>query len=279
MIIINPVIFVVLIVITSKTRHSTVVRSKWRDQVPEKRRKFLIDLLGYSFPIFQRGPNVDALSPSEASSAYDSYAPKYDLLDGGEISIRLGLDEARSQLFHKAKGNVLEIGVGTGLNFAKYDANQIKSLTVVDISEGMIEQARSKAKSLVLSYPVDFVKADATSELVNKFGKDRFDTVVDSFSLCVMGDTGAKHCLKQISDVVKPVVGRVLLLENSRSSSPALGWYQDLTASVASSVGGKGCVYNQDVSSMIKETSPLKIVNETIFLTGLFRSFECIKET
>jgi methyltransferase OMS1, mitochondrial len=274
--IVNPV-FVMLLVFAS--RHTTVMKSKCNDNLDVKRRKFFIELFGYSFPIFQKVSIVDALSPSEASSAYDSYAPEYDRLDGGEISIRLGLDEARSELFHKAKGKVLEIGVGTGLNFAKYDPNQISSLTVVDISQGMLEQARSRAKTLGLSFPVDFVKADATSELVGKFGKDCFDTLVDSFSLCVMGNAGARHCLQQMADVVKPAVGRVLLLENSRSSSAVLGWYQDLTANVAASVGGKGCVYNQDVSSMIKETSSLKIVNETIFLTGLFRSFECIKET
>jgi hypothetical protein len=94
-----------------------------------------------------------------------------------------------------------------------------------------------------------------------------------------MGDEGAKQCLKQIAAVVKPSTGRVLLLENSRSSSPALGWYQDLTANVAASAGGKGCVYNQDVASMILETEVLKIDATKSFVSGLFRSFECVKPT
>jgi hypothetical protein len=36
------------------------------------------------------------------------------------------------------------------------------------------------------------------------------------------------------------VAGYVLLIENTRSSNPILGYYQDITASAAASMGGKG---------------------------------------
>lgn len=222
---------------------------------------------------FLAGP-CNALSPDEASVAYDLYAKNYDDLDGGSASSALGLDDARVALFGKAKGKVLEIGVGTGLNLAKYDKNRVTSLTVVDISEGMIQEAKEKTKSLDI--PVEFVRADATMEIQKLFGGDSFDTVVDSFSLCVMGNKGARQCLMQMQSVVKPD-GRILLLENSRSSSSVLGWYQDVTANAAASAGGKGCVYNQDVGAMIQETSGLTIENEEAYVMGLFRSFQVRK--
>lgn len=225
--------------------------------------------------------SLKALSPRDASTAYDKYASSYDELDGGAASSILGLDEARSQTISMARGKVLEIGVGTGLNLRKYNPALVTNLTLVDISEGMLQEANAKVESLNLAFPVHFVKADATSQLVDLFGENAFDAVVDSFSLCVMGNDGAKECLKQLTQVVKKQSdgGRVLLLENSRSSNPILGFYQDVTADAAASAGGKGCVYNQDVAALIKNTRGLTIEKETSYIAGLFRSYVCTKAT
>jgi hypothetical protein len=148
-----------------------------------------------------------ALSPEEASTAYDSYAKRYDQLDGGDASAVLGITEARSKLMRRARGNVLEIGAGTGLNLPYYDVKQITSLTLVDISDGMLEQAKQRALQLSWnSVPVTFVRADATRDLKQQLGQRQqtlFDTVVDTFSLCVMGNEGARQCLYQLRDIVK----------------------------------------------------------------------------
>jgi len=250
---------------------------------------------------------ANALTPTEAEDAYDKYAPTYNQLDGDDqITSLLGIDEARTELFQKASGRVLEIGCGTGLNLPRYDYSKISSITLMDISQGMINEAQKRLEedralgNLISSNNVriEFVQGDATSQLVEKFSKSiedgdssdstsspsssqslLFDTVVDSFSLCVMGNDGAKRCLQQMSKVVKPTTGKILLLENSRSSNNVLGWYQDITASNAASMGGKGCVYNQDVRSMIENlqdpSSKLQIINEQQYAAGLFRSFEC----
>jgi len=88
-----------------------------------------------------------------------------------------------------------------------------------------------------------------------------------------------KKCLEQLSRVVKQPSdgGVILLLENSRSSNPVLGLYQDATADIVASAGGKGCAYNQDVPALIQSTKLLQIATETRYAAGLFRSFECIK--
>lgn len=67
----------------------------------------------------------------------------------------------------------------------------------------------------------------------------------------------------------------MLLLENSRSSNPLLGLYQDATAEAAASAGGKGCVYNQDVAKMIRATRGMSIEAEDLYVAGLFRGFRC----
>lgn len=230
--------------------------------------------------IVLEGPNVGyALTPEEASTAYDSYAASYDELDGGKAADVLGLDQARLALFREARGSVLEIGVGTGLNLAKYDTSKLESLTLVDVSQGMLGEAKKRLETIpgLQNIPVRFIKADATSELVQRFGEQSFDTVVDSFSFCVMGTQGAKSCLQQMKQVVKSKQrnGQILLLENTRSSNPLLGLYQDATAETAASAGGKGCVYNQDVTKMIQVTTGIQIMKETEFASGIFRSYLC----
>lgn len=51
--------------------------------------------------------------------------------------------------------------------------------------------------------------------------------------------------------VLKPG-GRALLLEHSRSRSPLLGVYQDLTNPAVVSMS-KGCAWNQDVESLVRQ--------------------------
>lgn len=161
-----------------------------------------------------------------------------------------------------------------GLNLDKYLGSQLSSLTLVDISEGMLKEAQSRWKVLpnLEEVPVKWVQADATSQLVDLFGENSFDTVIDSFSLCVMGNVGAVDCLHQMAAVSRK---QVLLLENSRSSIPFLGWYQDITADAAAMAGGKGCIYNQDVAEMIQSTGKLQIMEEKSYAAGLYRSFVC----
>lgn len=218
-----------------------------------------------------------AITPEEASSSYDEYASTYDDLDGGSAASILGIDQARTQYIQKyARGeNVLEIGVGTGLNLDRYDFSKIGNLTCVDISAGMLLQAQQKVPP---SAKINFLQADATTELSTTFEANTFDTVVDTFSLCVMGNDGAKKCLQQIKRIVKSKQdgGRILLIENARSSNPVLGWYQDATAEAAAKNGGKGCLYNQDVASFIRQAS-LEILQEESFSAGLFRAYVCAR--
>jgi methyltransferase OMS1, mitochondrial len=219
-----------------------------------------------------------ALSSVEAEARYDEYAASYDDLDGGDLSRALGIDSARHRTTSLASGHVLEVGVGTGLNLRYYDPVKLLSLTLVDVSDGMLRQAEARAASLdnLRGIPVVAYKADATNDLVRLFGDGRFDTVVDTFSLCVMGETGARKCLEQMGRVVKPGEGgRVLLLENARSSNPLLGLYQDATAEAAAGAGGKGCVYNQNVSELIRSSGALEIEREDQYAAGLFRSYVC----
>mmetsp|Transcript_3591 Transcript_3591/g.4225 ORF Transcript_3591/g.4225 Transcript_3591/m.4225 type:complete len:313 (-) Transcript_3591:2389-3327(-) len=232
-----------------------------------------------------------AISSKEAETSYNKYAKSYDELDGGSVATSLGIEEEREEKIKQARGRVLEVAVGTGLNLRKYvfasspeSTDGVTSLTLLDISDGMLSEAKSKIDAMNIPSYVDvhFIKADATSsDITSMFGESYFDTVLDTFSLCVMGSIGAKKCLEQMRNVVKSDAdgGKILLIENAKSSNAVLGWYQDVTSSAAAQLGGKGCVSNQNVKALVEGTSGLRVEKESEFAAGLFRSFTCVKSS
>ncbi len=50
-----------------------------------------------------------------------------------------------------------------------------------------------------------------------------------------------------------------------------------MTATTAADLGGKGCLYNQNVGEMIQQTESLRLLKEDVYAAGLFRSFVCEK--
>lgn len=230
-----------------------------------------------------------AAAPASSAAAeelredYDGYSTDYDALDGGPLAKWLGLDAARAQLVGRARGRVLECGVGTGLNLPFYQrGGRVESLDAIDLSPGMLRGARAKAEGLGLggqgggSFSVRFHERDVAR--LEGFAANSFDSVVDTFSLCVYPDPVA--ALREMGRVVKAASegGRVLLLENSRSKQPLLGAYQDLTAqTLARDFGGKGCVWNQDVEALARQAG-LRVVEARPIAGGLFTMLECSRE-
>lgn len=81
-------------------------------------------------------------------NGFISAAESYDELDDGPIARLLGLPQLRKQLLRQARGQVLEVGVGTGLNLPLYDWSRVQHLTALDLSPGMLSQASLSSSSL-----------------------------------------------------------------------------------------------------------------------------------
>lgn len=175
------------------------------------------------------GPRAEV---QRIEQAYDSYAATYDDLDGGAAADSLGFPALRAALLRQARGDVLETAVGTGLNLPLYDAAALTSLTAIDLSRGMLGQAQARAQALRLADRIrlQLVQADVAA-LGAALGGCQFDTVVDTFSLCVFPDPVA--ALRSMAACLRPG-GTLLLLEHSRSSFAPLGWYQVRRAGVCS---------------------------------------------
>lgn len=150
---------------------------------------------------------------------YEKLAPRYDR------SIRLAerllrIEEGRRWVCSRAAGEVLEIGVGTGLNLPHYPADV--RLTGVDLSPSMLELARHRARDLGREVDLRLGDAEALD-----FPDGSFDTVL--FGLCLCSIPDDRRAVGEASRVLRPG-GRVLLLEHVRSPSPIIRAGQRLVA-------------------------------------------------
>lgn len=146
---------------------------------------------------------------------YQRISSFYDLM---EILPERRYISWREQLWSLVKGpEVLEVGVGTGKNIAFFP-DGVK-VTGVDLTQGMLEQARNRAA--ILKRDATLLLGDAQSL---EFPDAVFDTVIATFVFCSVADP--VQGLREVSRVVKPG-GQVLLLEHVRSAKPILGELMD----------------------------------------------------
>ena len=174
------------------------------------------------------------------AATYDRYAGSYDDLDGGQAAKALDIAAARRNLAARCAGRVLEVGAGTGLQAPFYAANSdIKEVTFVDASRGMLDGLRAKLSNAPLPFKTEVVEADA-ARLPLSTGA--YDCVVDTFGLCVYDEPVA--VLRELGRVVKPA-GRILLLENARPSNALLGAYLCGNQCRVDGVGGRNLISKQ----------------------------------
>jgi phosphatidylethanolamine/phosphatidyl-N-methylethanolamine N-methyltransferase len=147
---------------------------------------------------------------------YDRVARTYDLEQF--LPERLAVGKWREQLWSKVgPGSVLEVGVGTGLNFSYYPRD--RRVEALDLSEEMLKRARARAERQQIN--VDLLQMDAQRL---EFPDESFDWAVATFVFCSVPDP--VQGLSEIRRVLRPG-GRALLLEHVRSPNPVLGRLMD----------------------------------------------------
>jgi ubiquinone/menaquinone biosynthesis C-methylase UbiE len=122
---------------------------------------------------------------------------------------RMLFGDSRDWACSQASGDVLEVAVGTGLNFDAYP--QDVRLTGIDLSKEMLAIATARAAEL--SRDVDLRQGDAHAL---PFADATFDTVVCTFGLCAIPDIDT--ALDQMTRVLRPG-GTLLLVDHVASTS------------------------------------------------------------
>lgn len=176
-----------------------------------------------------------------------------------------GLATRRAQLLAQARGSVLEIGAGTGLNLRHYPPKTDVTLTEPDAAM----RAKLQYRARHLQRPVEVV--DAHVEQL-PFANGSFDTVVSTFVLCSVKRPAP--ALAEIRRVLKPD-GTLLVLEHVRSSNRRIRRRQDALHRPWRALSG-GCNCNRatadalaDAGFCVSELARGEIPNAPAFLRPL----------
>ena len=163
------------------------------------------------------------------------FAALYDRMMAG--TEEAGLREHRRALVSHARGRVLEIGAGTGLNLDHYGP-EVAELVLTEPEEPMARRLRARAATgRVVEAPADRLP----------FEDDSFDTVVSTLVLCTVPDQD--RAISEIRRVLKPG-GRLLFIEHVRSHDAKLAKWQDRVLPAWRFVG-HGCHPNRDTAAAL----------------------------
>ncbi|MGH3680420.1 MAG: class I SAM-dependent methyltransferase [Natronosporangium sp.] len=145
--------------------------------------------------------------PQRLRRNWDKHAGSYDK-QMGFFDRRLFRD-TREWICRQARGDVLEVAIGTGLNLDKYPDHV--ALTGIDLSPEMLAHARDRAERLGRS--VQLREGDAHRL---EFPDASFDTVVCTFSLCAIPDD--RQAIAEMVRVLRPA-GMLLLADHVVSTA------------------------------------------------------------
>jgi len=141
-------------------------------------------------------------------TAYDRWAPIYDLVFGGVFS--KGRRAAIIATNHIG-GRVLEVGVGTGISLPQYAPNL--RIFGTDISEGMLRKAKARVAELRLKNVEGLAVMDAEKL---EFPDNSFDVVMAQYVVTAVPNPEA--AMDEFARVLRPG-GEIILL--SRVSADA----------------------------------------------------------
>jgi ubiquinone/menaquinone biosynthesis C-methylase UbiE len=150
----------------------------------------------------------------------------------------------RSELLASAHGEVLELGIGTGLNLPHYPET-VTELHAVDPAQLLPKTIA--ARSTRLSFPVRIQKG--TAETLTHANR-RFDYVISTWTLCTIPDPVL--ALQEVGRVLKPG-GMFLFMEHGRSDDRKIAAWQDRLNPIQNVIGC-GCNLNRQIDRLITQS-------------------------
>jgi ubiquinone/menaquinone biosynthesis C-methylase UbiE len=147
----------------------------------------------------------------------------------------------RQRVVGMAVGEVLEIGVGSGLNLPLYGAG-VRSVVGVEPSAELLDRARRRAAAAAV--PVELIGSSAE---VLPLADASVDTIVSSWTLCTIPDIA--RALAEARRVLRPG-GAFLFVEHGRAPESGVARWQDRLDPLWRRLAG-GCHLNRPIDALL----------------------------
>jgi ubiquinone/menaquinone biosynthesis C-methylase UbiE len=166
----------------------------------------------------------------------------------------------REKIVPLARGEVLEIGFGSGLNLPFYDARKVHKIWGLEPSEGM----RRKALPMVEASGLQVEFIDLPGERI-PLEANSVDTVLVTYSLCTIPDAVA--ALEGMRRVLKPG-GSLLYCEHGTAPDASVRRWQRRLNPAWSRVAG-GCNMDRDIPGLLAKGGFEITVDERMYIPGI----------
>ncbi|MDB9372951.1 class I SAM-dependent methyltransferase [Nodularia sphaerocarpa] len=163
------------------------------------------------------------------------------LLDWSLSDSKIG--EYRQQILAQVKGEVLEIGFGTGLNLSYYPKS-LEKLVTIDSNRGVNQLAQKRIQSSSITVDNRILNSENLPMADNSF-----DSVVSTFTLCSIANV--EQALKEVYRVLKPG-GTFFFLEHGLSNEPKIQVWQNRLTPVQKIIGD-GCHLNRNIRQLVEQ--------------------------
>ncbi len=152
------------------------------------------------------------------------------------------LKKYRREVVGAASGRVLEVGIGSGLNFPFY-GREVETVFGIDPSPRLLAVARRRATEAGVR--AEFLQESATAI---PLAENTVDTVVMTWTLCSIPDPLA--ALREMRRVLKPG-GKLLFVEHGLSPEPGIECWQHRLTPIWCHIAG-GCHLDRKMDDLIR---------------------------
>ena len=156
------------------------------------------------------------------------------------------LSRYRQALLASVRGEVLEIGFGTGLNMPYY-GDGVTALTAIDPNEGMAAIATPRIQSSMVNVNLQTANAESLP-----MPAERFDAVVCTWTLCSIPHI--EQALAEVYRVLKPG-GQFFFIEHGLSPERGVGSWQRRVTPLQRRIAD-GCHLDRPMANLIKDVFP-----------------------
>ena len=149
----------------------------------------------------------------------------------------------RKEILAEVKGEVLEIGFGTGLNLSYYP-QELEKLVTIDSNPGVNKLAQKRIQSSSITVDNRILNGENLP-----MADDTFDSVVSTFTLCSIAKV--EEALKQVYRVLKPG-GKFFFVEHGLSNQPKIQVWQNRLTPIQKVIGD-GCHLNRNIRQLVEQ--------------------------